>query len=141
DDAASLQVAHLVREGLGIEHVVARVHDATLSQDFQELGIEVVNPSLSPVVELEYLLLYPTVSSLIGDLEDDQEVVEVRLGCPEFTDLPLRELALPAGAMVVLVRRNGDVIYPRGETRLQIGDQLTLMGPIDGVHELARACE
>ena len=141
DDAASLEVARLVRDALGIQHVVARVHDATLSEGFHELGVGVVNPSLSPVVELEYRLLYPSVSSLIGDLEDEHEVLEVRLGCPEFADLPLREVALPAGAMVILVRRNGDIIYPRGETRLQIGDQLTLMGPMDGVRELARACE
>jgi Trk K+ transport system NAD-binding subunit len=100
-----------------------------------------VNPSLSPVVELEYLLLYPSVSSLIGDLEDEHEVLEVRLGCTDIAGRPLSEVSLPAGAMVVLVRRNGDVIYPRGNTRLQIGDQLTLMGPLDGVRELARACE
>ena len=43
--------------------------------------------------------------------------------------------------MVVLVRRDSDVIYPRGDTRLQIGDQLTLMGPLEGVRELAHACE
>jgi Kef-type K+ transport system membrane component KefB/Trk K+ transport system NAD-binding subunit len=141
DDTDSLRVARLVRGGLGIEHVAARVHDATLSQDFAELGVEVVNPSLSPVVELEYRLLFPSVSSLIGDLEDEHDVMEVRLSCAEFTGLPLRELALPAGAMVVLVRRNGDVIYPRGDTRLQIGDQLTMMGPIESVRELVRACE
>lgn len=141
DDALSLQVANLIRDGLGIDRVVARVHDATLSHEFVNLGVEVVNPSLSPIVELEYLLLYPSVSSLIGDLDDDQEVMEVRLGCPDYTDKPLRELDLPAGSMVVLVRRNGDVIYPRGETQLKIGDQLTLMGEIDSVHQLARACE
>jgi Kef-type K+ transport system membrane component KefB len=141
DDDASLQVAQLVSDDLGIEHVVARVHDATKSQGFYELGIEVVNPSLSPVVELEYLLLYPSVSSLIGDLEDEHDVVEVRLACTDFTNLPLRELDIPDGVMVVLVRRNGDVIYPRGATHLRIGDQLTLMGPVDNVHELARSCE
>lgn len=141
DDVVNMEVAGLVRDDLRIEHVVARVHDATLSQDFYELGVEVVNPSLSPVVELEYLLLYPSVSSLIGDLEDEHEVAEVRLGCDEFIDTPLREMALPDGVMVVLVRRNSDVIYPRGDTRLQIGDQLTLMGPLEGVRELAHACE
>jgi Kef-type K+ transport system membrane component KefB/Trk K+ transport system NAD-binding subunit len=141
DDHTSLAVARHVRDGLGIEKVVARVHDATRSRDFHEIGVEVVNPSLSPVVELEYLLLYPSVSSLIGDLEDEHEVLEVRLGCTDIAGRPLSEVSLPAGAMVVLVRRNGDVIYPRGNTRLQIGDQLTLMGPLDGVRELARACE
>ena len=141
DDDDSLQVARLVSNELGIDHVVARVHDATRSQEFSDLGVRVVNPSLSPVVELEYLLLYPSVSSLIADLDDEHEVLEVRLSCSEFTGLPLRELELPEGSIVVLVRRNGDVIFPRGETRLRIGDRLTLMGPVEGVHELARMCE
>jgi Trk K+ transport system NAD-binding subunit len=48
---------------------------------------------------------------------------------------------MPDGTMVVLVRRNGDVIYPRGDTHLQIGDQITLIGPLEGVRDLARRCE
>ena len=141
DDDDSLQVAALLRDGLGIDRVVARVHDATRSQEFSELGVGVVNPSLSPVVELEYQLLYPSVTSLIADLEDEHEVVEVKLSCDDYADTPLREMSLPDGVMVVLVRRNGDVIYPRGDTRLQIGDQLTLIGSVDGVRDMARACE
>jgi Trk K+ transport system NAD-binding subunit len=141
DDDDSLQVACLVRDSLGIEQVVARVHDATMTQYFYETGVKVVNPSLSPVVELEYLLLYPSVSSLMVDLDDEHDVRELKLGCREFTGRPIRELSMPNGTMIVLVRRDGDVIYPRGDTRLQIGDQLTLMGPIESVRELARACE
>ena len=141
DDDDSLQVAALLRDGLGIDRVVARVHDATRSQEFSELGVGVVNPSLSPVVELEYQLLYPSVTSLIADLEDEHEVVEVKLGCDDYADTPLREMSLPDGVMVVLVRRNGDVIYPRGDTRLQIGDQLTLIGSVNDVRDIARACE
>ncbi|HID64890.1 MAG TPA: hypothetical protein EYP49_19400 [Anaerolineae bacterium] len=141
DDQLNLEVCRLVRTELGIEQVVARVHDATQAHLFTELSVRVVSPSLSPVVELEYLLLYPSVSSLMTDLEDEHDVMEVRLGCPELTGRPLRDLQLPQGVMVVLVRRGGDVIYPRGRTVFQIGDRLTLMGPLEGVRELARRCE
>jgi trk system potassium uptake protein TrkA len=125
---------------LGVEHVVARVDDATRAQLFSALGVRVMNPSLSPVVELEYLLLYPSVSSLMADLEDEHDVMEVRLGCPDLTGRPLRNVDLPKGAMVVLVRRGNDVLYPSGDTWLQIGDVLTLMGPLERVRELARRC-
>jgi Trk K+ transport system NAD-binding subunit len=101
----------------------------------------VVNPALSPVVELEYLLLYPSVSSLMADLEDEHDVIEVRLGCQDMVGRPLQEIELPQGVMVVLVRRDGDVIYPHGRTRFQIGDRLTLIGPLDSVREIARRCE
>jgi Trk K+ transport system NAD-binding subunit len=65
----------------------------------------------------------------------------VRLGCPDRSGQPLRDLELPEGALVVLIRRNGDVIYPHGHTVLQIGDRLTLVGSLDAVRELARRCE
>jgi Kef-type K+ transport system membrane component KefB/Trk K+ transport system NAD-binding subunit len=141
EDQENLKVSRLVREELGIEQVVARVHDATQTQPFVDLEVGVVNPSLSAVVEMEYLLLYPTVSSLIGDLEDDYDIAEVRLGCPDMTGRPLRDLEFPEGATVVLVRRNGDVIFPRGHTVLQIGDHVTLIGSLQAVRELAHRCE
>jgi Kef-type K+ transport system membrane component KefB/Trk K+ transport system NAD-binding subunit len=141
DDADNLQVCTLVKDELGVEHVVARVDDATQAQIFAQKGVRVMNPSLSPVVELEYLLLYPSVSSLMADLEDEHDVKEVRLGCPDLAEKPLRELELPHGAMLVLVRREGDIIYPRGDTRLRLGDLLTLMGPLESVRELARRCD
>ena len=69
------------------------------------------------------------------------DIAEVRLGCADLTGKPLHELELPEGAFIVLIRREGDVIYPRGHTVLQIGDHLTLMGPQDAVRELSRRCE
>jgi Kef-type K+ transport system membrane component KefB/Trk K+ transport system NAD-binding subunit len=141
DDAANLEVSRLVRTELGIQRVIARVEDVTLTQHFTDLGVRVVSPSLSPVVELEYLLLYPSVSSLMTDLEDEHDVAEVRLTCADLTNRPLRDLELPEGVMVVLVRRNGDVIYPRGDTRLQLGDRLTLLGSLTGARELVRHCQ
>ena len=141
EDESNLAVCRLLRERVGVERVTSRAHDATQAGRFHELGVQVINPSLSPVVELEYLLLYPSVSSLITDLEDEHDIAEVRLGCAELTGRPLRDLELPRGAILVLVRREGDVIYPRGDTQLQIGDRLTLMGPLDSVRQLAQRCK
>lgn len=140
DDEANLEVCRLVREGLGIQRVISRAHDATRAGAFVDLGVQVINPSLSPVVELEYLLLYPSVSSLISDLEDEHDIAEVRLRCAELIDRPLQEVELPAGAVIVLVRRDGEVIYPHGHTRLQFDDRLTLMGSLEAVRELAQRC-
>ena len=38
----------------------------------------------------------------------------------------IRELELPLGTIVAAVKRNGKVIVPRGETRLQVGDMMVL---------------
>jgi Trk K+ transport system NAD-binding subunit len=141
DDATNLGVCRLLRDELNIQRIVSRVHDATLTPGFTELGVQVIDPSLSPVVELEYLLLFPSVSSLMTDLEDEHDIAEVRLGCAELTDRPLRGIELPEGAMIVLIRRDEDVIYPRGRTVLQMGDRLTIMGSVEAVRDLVRLCQ
>ncbi|HFD40217.1 MAG TPA: hypothetical protein ENJ31_10290 [Anaerolineae bacterium] len=141
EDEANLAVCRLLRDRVGIRRVISRVHDATQSALFSELDVPVINPSLSPVVELEYLLLYPSVSSLMADLEDEHDIAEIRLRCADLAGRPLREIELPEGVFIVLVRRNGDVIYPRGHTRLRLGDRLTLMGSLEGVREMMQRCE
>jgi Trk K+ transport system NAD-binding subunit len=74
-------------------------------------------------------------------LDDQHDIGEVRLGCADLTGKPLQEMELPEGAFIVLIRRDGDVLYPRGHTVLQMGDLLTLMGPQDTVRELSRRCQ
>jgi trk system potassium uptake protein len=140
DEDANLAVCRLLREQLGIEQVVARVRDATRTGSFADLGVSVVNPVLSAVGEMEHLMLYPSVSSLMDDLEDEHDVVEVSLKCQDLVDQPIRDLELPSQVMIILVRRDGDVIYPKGDTKLQGGDRLTLLGPLEGVQEMARRC-
>lgn len=141
EDERNLEMSRLLRNEVCLERVISRVHDATQMNSFTELDVPVINPSLSPVVELEYLLLFPSVSSLMTDLEDEHEIAEVRLSCGELTNRPLRDLELPEGALIVLIRRNGDVIYPRGHTILKMGDLLTLMGSMEAVRDLERRCE
>ncbi len=140
DEEANLEVSRYLRDELGIGRVVSRVDDPAHVAEFTDLGVQAINPSLSPVVELEYLLLFPSVSSLMTDLKDDHDIAEVNLRCLELANQPLSELPLPEGVMIVLVRRGSEVIYPRGSTRLQMGDRLTAMGSVEGVRELVQQC-
>jgi len=140
DEERNPKVCQVVRGELGMDRVVSRADDATQIQLLAGMGVQVINPSLSPVVELEYLLLYPSVSSLLTDLEDEHDITEVRLTSHDLAGQPLQELEPPQGVMIVLVRRNGDVIHPQGRTVLHIGDRLTFTGGVDAVRELAQRC-
>jgi Trk K+ transport system NAD-binding subunit len=141
EDDANLEVCRLLRMRFGIASVVSQVQDATRAREFMDLGVRVINPTLSPAAELEFLMLFPSGSSLMTDLEDEHDVAEVRLNCANLVDRSLKDLDLLQGAIVILVRRNGDVIYPDGGTVLQLGDQLTLAGPLEAIRELRQRCE
>lgn len=55
-----------------------------------------------------------------------------------LTGKPLRDLSLPEGVLLALVRRGHHVIIPQGSTVLRAKDRLTLIGEPDGLQELRR---
>ena len=49
--------------------------------------------------------------------------------------LSLKELQLPQGALVLLIRRADRFVVPRGDTTLEVDDVLTLMGTPDAIRQ------
>jgi amino acid transporter/mannitol/fructose-specific phosphotransferase system IIA component (Ntr-type) len=70
----------------------------------------------------------------------DERVFALRLGPErpgaELIGMTLRELTLPEGTLVAMIRRADEVIVPRGDTELMEGDRLTAIGAPEGIAEL-----
>lgn len=62
----------------------------------------------------------------------------VATGTPteQLVGLALRDLPMPDGSLVALIRRRGRQIVPRGRTVLQEGDRLTIIGDAVGLAQL-----
>jgi len=90
--------------------------------------------------------------------EDEQEVKESLLHHERYLTLHLlsatntekfigrsvSELNLPAGVLVALIRRDGQITVPSGDSRLHEGDRVTIIGNpagIDRLYELLREGE
>ncbi len=56
----------------------------------------------------------------------------------ELLDRPLREIKLPAAALLAVITRDDRVIVPRGDTYLRENDRLTVIGDPDSIRELYR---
>ena len=48
----------------------------------------------------------------------------------------LRDISLPEGTLIALVRRGPEVVIPRGATVLESGDRLTIIGEPVGLDSL-----
>jgi APA family basic amino acid/polyamine antiporter len=54
----------------------------------------------------------------------------------ELIDRELRDLRMPEGCLVALIRREHETLIPHGGTRLQAGDRLTIIGEPAGIREM-----
>jgi basic amino acid/polyamine antiporter, APA family len=49
---------------------------------------------------------------------------------------PLRQIQMPEGTLVALIRRDDEMLIPRGNTELQAGDRITIIGDPDDIQWL-----
>ena len=49
---------------------------------------------------------------------------------------PLRDLTLPPDCLVAVVHRGGESIVPSGQTELESGDRLTILGSPEALRDL-----
>lgn len=84
------------------------------------------------------------------DAADEQELKEILLRDERFLSLRIRsstpssglighslkDIHMPEGCLVALIRRRGETIVPRGLTVLLEGDRLTIIGDAQGIEQL-----
>jgi basic amino acid/polyamine antiporter, APA family len=105
---------------------------------------------LRTVAELASQVEAPEFPQRWGDASSDQDLKEALLRHERFVTIELTEsgsaapligsrigqVQWPSNALVALIRRDDQTIFPRGSTRLQTGDRITLIGPPTEIQEL-----
>lgn len=130
DPDTVVQVCRLGRECFDIPSVVARVESPEHVPLLQRLNVQVVQPAMAMGLALEGALRFPAALSALAEQSDQFDLLEGTLTNPELFGVPLRQMRLPGGALVLGVRRRGEteVVVPHGDTVVRNGDVLMLGG-------------
>ena len=125
NDEKNLLCSLLVKQ-LGCKRIITRVGNVRNSALFERVGIDVVvSPRDSALKELLNRLQAKDVN-ILALVEGGQGEV-LRLTLPEtFTATLVRDFHLPAPAIIGVVKRGRNVIFPHGSTQLQASDQLII---------------
>jgi len=133
DESVSLPICSLARTTYGVDHIVATVNNPSAMTNFERLGVKTMNAALDRATLLVLLVRNPAMFALLTRTDDDKEVCEVEVDHSQLAGRTLRDLRLPGDVLVSAVRRDGELIVPHGNTRLNPGDRLTLVGSIQAV--------
>jgi trk system potassium uptake protein TrkA len=125
NDEKNLLCSLLVKQ-LGCERIITRVGNVRNSTLFERVGIDVVvSPRDSALKELLNRLQAKDIN-ILALVEGGQGEV-LRLTLPDgFAETLVRDFKLPARAIIGVVKRGHNVIFPHGDTLLLAGDQLII---------------
>ena len=132
-------LAALSARKLGVRRTIARVANRAYytnpgGYERGVLGVDlIINPQILAASEI-----HRTLRAATGVLElrrfADNRVEMVSMDIKNETrwlGKPLREVPVPPGALVVAVERGDKLVVPRGDTVVEMGNRLHLLGDID----------
>ena len=122
-------VACLLARRLGTAHTFALVDNPALSGVIGELGIDaVISPRQLAVGLALQFARKGRVKAIATLLEDIVEVIDVEAAPgSRLVRAPLAALGLPKGVLVAAVRRGDRLLVPKGDDRIQPGDEVLLI--------------
>lgn len=130
-DATNIMVMLLAREH-GVPGLVSVVHDAEHIPIFEKIGATLIeNPQRLIASYLYHSVRYPGVEDFI-QLDDETELVELEVEAKApIAGKRLSEAdesgILPEDALVVALKRDDEILSPRGMTRITSGDEVTVV--------------
>lgn len=126
DDGVNLEACRIARD-TGLVRVVARANDPDRIPAYRDLGVEAYSPAGLASHRIGRTLEAGSVltTSFAGGLA---EAIEVRVG----EDSPVKGRRLrdlhSESWLVAAILRDGQLVLPRGDTMLRVGDLVTVVG-------------
>jgi len=137
-DDINLRICRQATQIFNVHNVIALVNKPTRNPNFRSLGVRIVNMAYSTALIIESMALSKDAFSFASDLDEIQEVREVKLLNPELTGRRISQLNLPEGVHIPLLLRGGSMLTPDEGTVLQSNDIVTLVGDEEQVDRTLR---
>jgi len=112
----------------GVPLTISLVNDPSLSTLMAPLGIDaLINPRATTVSSILHHIRNGSVQKVYSVGDTEAEVIEAKvLGTSPITGKFVRDITWPEGAIVGTILKRGEIMAPKGNTRLEEGDVMTV---------------
>ncbi|MFN2150013.1 MAG: monovalent cation:proton antiporter family protein [Anaerolineales bacterium] len=117
----------------GIEIVTALVNQPALIPQFQEIGVRPFSPGVYRSALLSMLVRNPDMFNLLTTTTAQQDLREMQLCNPVLDGKRVRHLQLSGDLLIVSISRQGELLIPHGNMRVQLGDHMTMLGSLEAL--------
>ena len=122
--------------GFSSDMLVARVNDPNNMPLFSEMGIRSMSPVISAAIILENMVGRHDLFTMC-EVGTQGDIIEIEVNNPKVIGKTIKEVDLPKDSLIVLVRRGDHSIIAHGDTVIEKGDHLTIIGQTGAASEAA----
>ena len=127
EDSENLAITSFAADEKGLSRLVVRSNAAAANGELSTEGVLTVHPTTGVVVLLAQAVLTPNATSLLLQHDHGREIVQVSVTNSDLDGVAVGDLRLPAGVLLMEIRRGNTALLVDGRTRVHLGDELTLI--------------
>lgn len=140
DDEDNLIICQLARDTFGVPRVIARVNNPRNEITFQKLGIDTVSSTSIITKLIEEEATIGDIFSLLALKRGKLSIVEAIIKAKSpAANLSIKDLNLPAEAILATIIRENNIIFPKGDLILLPGDEIIALTTNDNQSALREA--
>ncbi|MCL7415428.1 MAG: cation:proton antiporter [ANME-2 cluster archaeon] len=137
-DNVNLLACQLAKSKFGFSGnmLVARVNDPNNLPLFTEMDIRAMSPTKSTTIILENMVGRHDLFTMC-EVGHQGDIIETSISNPKVIGKAVKDVEIPKGSLIVLVRRGDQSIIAHGDTILLEGDHVTIIGQAGAASEAA----
>jgi len=139
DDEVNI-LASLLAKRHGTKRAITLINNTGYAPLIASLGIDVaLNPRASTVSSILQYVRRGRIKGVYSLRDGMAEVIEAEaLETSSLVGTPLREARMPVGVIVGAVVRDSEIIIPRGDTVIEVGDRVIMFALADAVRQVEK---
>jgi len=122
--------------GFSSNMLVARVNDPNNIPLFSEMGIRSMSPINSAAIILENMVGRHDLFTMC-EVGTEGDIIEATVSNPKIVGKAIKDIDVPKNSLIVLIQRGDQSIIAHGDTILEDGDQVTIIGRLGAASETA----
>jgi Trk K+ transport system NAD-binding subunit len=141
-DNVNLLACQLAKSKFGFssDMLVARVNDPNNLPLFTEMNIRSMSPIKSAAIILENMVGRHDLFT-ICEVGTQGDIIETRVTNPKIVGKAIKDIKLPENSLIVLILRGDQSIIAHGNTTLEEGDHVTIVGQLGAAADAATILE
>jgi len=122
------QLTTFIKEELNHSKIITRKQSATRKLLDPNSDIKFINHDEVMANHLESLIVSPDSISSLSDSFENYRIEEIQITKSEIHKKKVKEVPFPPTGSLVIQRREGEIFIPHGDTKLLLGDFITVIG-------------
>jgi Trk K+ transport system NAD-binding subunit len=124
----NLEICRLLRNNLLHENVVTQASSASLELKLNELEVEYLDKRRVIASTIENLIIRPSTYHALIESFESYSLEDMTITNKKMDGVPVKEIAFHKDGSLIIIKRDGDMLIPHGDTYLYLDDTVTVIG-------------